>query len=188
MKRALFPANFALFALLGVMLLLSACAGNKPYVIELMPAPEVYDDGAIDPFNDTGSVDALPINRIFYATDRLPADPGDKSLFYRNQRGEILRLGVARVKIARANITWEEARRISLAKNRSERYPIQVSGVEEYGILDRSAASLIIPEKLGGDPHAAARAFAAAINRKLESSKRKDIYVYTHARKNFTAG
>ena len=163
--------------------MVSACAGNKPYTIELMPSPDVYEDGAIDPFRDTGSVKVLPYNRILYATDRRPADESDKSLFYRNERGGVLRLGVARVKLARANITWEEARRISLAKNRSGKYPIQVSGVDEYGILDRSAASLAIPEQLGKDPHAAARAFADAINNKLDNSKRKDIYVYTHGYK-----
>ncbi len=163
--------------------MVSACAGNKPYTIELMPSPDVYEDGAIDPFRDTGSVKVLPYNRILYATDRRPADESDKSLFYRNERGGVLRLGVARVKLARANITWEEARRISLAKNRSGKYPIRVSGVDEYGILDRSAASLAIPEQLGKDPHAAARAFADAINNKLDNSKRKDIYVYTHGYK-----
>ncbi len=183
MKKILSPANFALIALVCLLLLLSACAGNKPYTIELMPSPDVYEDGAIDPFRDTGSVKVLPYNRILYATDRRPADESDKSLFYRNERGGVLRLGVARVKLARANITWEEARRISLAKNRSGKYPIQVSGVDEYGILDRSAASLAIPEQLGKDPHAAARAFADAINNKLENSKRKDIYVYTHGYK-----
>ena len=169
--------------LVCVLLMVSACAGNKPYTIELMPSPDVYDDGVIDPFRDTGSVNVLPYNRILYATDRLPSDENDKSLFYRNERGGVLRLGVARVKLARANITWEEARRISLAKNRSEKYPIRVSGVDEYGILDRSAASLAIPEQLGEDPHAAARAFADAVNNKLENSKRKDIYVYTHGYK-----
>ena len=183
MKKVLSPANFAFIPLVCVFLLLAACAGNKPYMIELMPSPDVYDDGAIDPFRDTGSVNVLPYNRILYATDRLPADVSDKNLFYRNERGGVLRLGVARVKIARANITWEEARRISLAKNRSEKYPIQVAGIDEYGILDRSATSIAIPEQLGEDPHAAARAFADAINNKLENSKRKDIYVYTHGYK-----
>jgi esterase/lipase superfamily enzyme len=183
MKKIPFPTNFAQIALVYLLLLLAACAGNKPYTIELMPSPDVYDDGAIDPFTDTGSVKVLPYNRILYATDRLPADESDKSLFYRNERGGVLRLGIARVKIARAKITWEEARRISLAKNRSEKYPIQVSGVDEYGVLDRSAVSLAIPEQLGEDPHAAARAFADAVNTKLANSKRKDIYVYTHGYK-----
>jgi esterase/lipase superfamily enzyme len=183
MKKILLPTNFTLIALVCLLLMVSACAGNKPYTIELMPSPDVYDDGAIDPFTDTGSVKVLPYNRILYATDRRPADESDKSLFYRNERGGVLRLGVARVKLARANITWEEARRISLAKNRSGKYPIRVSGVDEFGILDRSAASLAIPEQLGKDPHAAARAFADAINNKLENSKRKNIYVYTHGYK-----
>ncbi len=183
MKKILSPTNFALIALVCLLLMVSACAGNKPYTIELMPSPDVYEDGAIDPFRDTGSVKVLPYNRILYATDRQPADESDKSLFYRNERGGVLRLGVARVKLARANITWEEARRISLAKNRSGKYPIRVSGVDEYGILDRSAASLAIPEQLEKDPHTAARAFADAINNKLENSKRKDIYVYTHGYK-----
>jgi len=182
-KKILFPTNFALIALVCLLLMVSACAGNKPYTIELMPSPDVYDDGAIDPFTDTGSVKVLPYNRILYATDRLPADESDKSLFYRNERGGVLRLGIARVKIARANITWEEARRISLAKNRSEKYPIRVSGVDEFGVLDRSATPQIAPDQLGADPHAAARAFADAINNKLENSKRKDIYVYTHGYK-----
>jgi esterase/lipase superfamily enzyme len=169
--------------IVGILLMLTACAGNKPYVIELMPSPDVYDDGAIDPFADTGAVIDLPYTGILYATDRLPADESDESLYYRNERGGFLRLGVARVEMVGAEISWEEARRISLAKNRSKKYPIRVSGVDEYGILDRSAASLAVPERLGGDPHAAARAFADAVNAKLANSKRKDIYVYTHGYK-----
>ena len=183
MKKLVLSANLMQRMLVIVILMVSACAGNKPYTIDLMPSPDVYDDGAIDPFKDTGAVYVKPYDRILYATDRLPADESDKSQFYGNARGGVLRLGAARVELARAKITWEEARRISLAKNRSEKYPIRVSGVEEYGILDRSAASLAIPEKLGDDPQAAARAFADAVNAKLENSRRKDIYVYTHGYK-----
>ena len=183
MKKLVLSANLMQRMLVIVILMVSACAGNKPYTIDLMPSPDVYDDGAIDPFKDTGAVYVKPYDRILYATDRLPAAEGDKSLFYGNARGGVLRLGAARVELARAKITWEEARRISLAKNRSEKYPIRVSGVEEYGILDRSAASLAIPEKLGDNPQAAARAFADAVNAKLANSRRKDIYVYTHGYK-----
>ena len=183
MNKLFLSANFRPIVLAILIFLVSACAGNKPYVIELMPSPDVYDDGVIDPFKDTGTIDVLPFDRIWYATDRRPAEESDKSLFYGNARGGVLRLGVARVKMAGANITWEEARRISLAKNRSEKYPIKVSDVEEYGILDRSAVSLETPKNLGQDPHAAARSFADDINAKLANSKRKDIYVYTHGYK-----
>jgi esterase/lipase superfamily enzyme len=36
MKKAFPPANLALISLVCVLLLLSACAGNKPYVVELV--------------------------------------------------------------------------------------------------------------------------------------------------------
>ncbi|MGB5748497.1 MAG: alpha/beta hydrolase [Desulfobacterales bacterium] len=85
--------------------------------------------------------------------------------------------------MAGVEMSWEEARRISLAKNRSKKYPIQVVGINEYGILDRSATPLIAPDQLGQDSHAAARSFADAVNTKLANSKRKDIYVYTHGYK-----
>jgi esterase/lipase superfamily enzyme len=183
MKKLVLSANLMQRMLVILILMVSACAGNKPYTIDLMPSPDVYDDGAIDPFKDTGAVYVKPYDRILYATDRLPADESDKSQFYGNARGGVLRLGAARVELAKSKVTWEEARRISLAKNRSGKYPIRVSGVEEYGILDRSAASLAIPEQLGENPHAAARAFADAVNSKLANSRRKDIYVYTHGYK-----
>ena len=80
MKKISIPGLFGPIVLACVLLMVSACAGNKPYTIELMPSPDVYDDGAIDPFTDTGSVNVLPYNRILYATDRLPADESDKSL------------------------------------------------------------------------------------------------------------
>ena len=183
MKKILFTSCVKCIVFIGLLLMSTACAGNKPYVIELMPSPDVYDDGEIDPFADSGAVIDLPDYGILYATDRLPADDSDESLFYRNERGGFLRLGVARVKMAGVEMSWEEARRISLAKNRSKKYPIQVVGINEYGILDRSATPLISPDQLGEDPHAAARSFADAVNTKLADSKRKDIYVYTHGYK-----
>ena len=166
-----------------ILLLLTACAGDQPYVVDLMPSPDVFDDGVIDPFATTGSIINLPYGGILYATDRLPADGSDESLFYRNERGYYLRLGLAQVELVGEPMSWEEARRISLAKNRSKKYPIRVSAVEEYGILDRSAISLIPPEELGADPHAAARLFADTVNAKLANSIRKDIYIYTHGYK-----
>ena len=173
-----------LFAVLvSVLLLLTACASNKPYRVELMPSPDVFDDGAIDPFLDTERRQALPVDKIFYATDREPAGEDDRSRFYNNQRGKVVRLGVANVKFVRADISWEEARDISLAKNRTDKYPIQVSSVEEFGILDRTIREGTPSHLLGENPHTPAKAFADAINAKLAKSKRKDIYIYTHGYK-----
>lgn len=163
---------------LALLLGLSACAGNKSYEINLMPAPDVYEKGKIDPFSDTDPIKKIPYSGVLYATDRLPTT-GEKH-FYLNQRGYVLRLGVGRVEVGDEDITWEEARRISLLKNRSEKYPLRVTGVEEFGILPESYTVFNPPELKAADVVQAAARFAAAVNDKLAISKRKDIYIYVH--------
>ena len=49
------------------------CGGLGPDQIFLMPPPDVYDKGIIDPFADAISVEDLPYDGILYATDRSPA-------------------------------------------------------------------------------------------------------------------
>ncbi len=38
--------------LIVVVIGLAACASDLPYKINLMPAPDIYDQGAIDPFSE----------------------------------------------------------------------------------------------------------------------------------------
>jgi len=167
-----------LMAGLFLLLILSACAGNKPYEINLMPAPDVYEKGKIDPFSDTNPIKKIPYSGILYATDRLPTT-GEKH-FYLNQRGHVLRLGVGRIDVGPEDISWEEARRISLLKNRTEKYPLRLAGVEEYGILPESFTVFNPTELKAADVDKAAARFAAAVNEKLAISKRRDIYIYVH--------
>lgn len=171
-----------LIILLAIATGLVACSRNKPFQINLMPAPEVYDE-EFNPFTDTSPIDDLPYQGILYATDRMPADENSKDSFYTSGRGGFLRLGVARVKLARGEISWEEARRISILKNRSEKYPIHVSGVEEFGGLDRTMTPFLPPDAYGDDVHAPAEKFAKAVNQRLATSKRKDVYIYVHGYK-----
>jgi len=79
--------------------------------------------------------------------------------------------------------TWEEARRISLLKNRADNYPLKVTSVEEIGILDRSFSIFTQPEMIPADPKAASKRFAELINAKLAISKKKDVYIYVHGYK-----
>jgi esterase/lipase superfamily enzyme len=168
--------------ILVLILALSACGGAKPLQIELMPAPEVYDEN-FNPFTDSRSIDDLPYQGVLYATDRMPATEDSKERFYLNDRGGYLRLGLAKVKLARADMTWEDARRLSLAKNRSDKYPIEVSDVEEFGGLDRSWVPFLPLDKIGTYPHSADAEFADVVNSRLATSKRKDIYIYVHGYK-----
>jgi len=162
---------------------LAACASDLVYKIDLMPAPDIYDQGAIDPFVDTGFVETIPYSGILYATDRQPASEKDSDPYYLNKRGHLLRLGVAQVKHSVEGITWEEARRISLLKNRTEKYPLQVAKVEEFGALYDSYSFFNDPKLLDSNPRQPAEHFAEMINEKLDHSKRKDIYIYIHGYK-----
>jgi esterase/lipase superfamily enzyme len=163
---------------------LTACAGKEFYHIDLMPAPDVYDDGAVDPFEDNTTIEHLPYEGMLFATDREPAEEGQEEDYYQNKRGHVLRLGVARVELGSQGLSWEEARRVSLAKNRTEKYPLRVLEVKEFGVLEDTVPwafverSEVSPDLLDGDEQ-----FIKAINDKLASSERKDIYIYVHGYK-----
>ncbi|MGF1759302.1 alpha/beta hydrolase [Photobacterium sagamiensis] len=164
--------------------LLTACVSDGLYQFNLMPAPDVYDDGTVDPFVDNNPIDNLPYGGVLYATDREPADEEHKEDYYQNKRGHVLRLGAARIELGTEGLTWEEARKLSLAKNRTEKYPLRVSGVTEFGILETTIPWLFVapgelpPEMLDGDEE-----FVQAINEKLSISKRKHVYIYVHGYK-----
>ena len=57
--------------------LLSACASAPVDQIDLMPAPDVYGDGLLNPLPDTSPFDRIPYDGILFATDRSPATEED---------------------------------------------------------------------------------------------------------------
>ncbi|WP_156459515.1 alpha/beta hydrolase [Brevundimonas sp. Root1279] len=146
---------------------------------DLMPAPEAFDDGAINPLPDHNPIRDLPYGGVLYATDRAPATGDCAEPYYPSARGQVLRLGAARIEVGDTAMTWEEARRISLLKNRPKTYPLRVTGVTEFGILE-STRNALFGREPGDDPAAPGRMFAAAINAKLAISKLKDVFIYVH--------
>ena len=167
--------------ILALLFSLTACGGKKLDQIFLMPAPDVYDTGAIDPFTDFDPIKSIPYEGMLYATDRKPAEEGDEKNVYLNERWFLLRLGVGKIKLGDDSMTWEEAREISLLKNRSDKYPMKITAVEEIGILAESYSNFIPPKV--SDIEQPGKEFAAKINEKLATSKRKDIYIYVHGYK-----
>ena len=162
-------------------LALSGCASQPKNQIMLMPAPDVFDQGEWDPFTDHDPIKDIPYGGILYATDREPAR--EEGRHYLDERGHVLRLGVAKVTMGKEGMTWEEARRISLLKKRPEDYPLKVTDVQEVEILDRSinvlTESLIDKDQLQlpGEP------FVDKVNAKLAISQVKDIFIYVHGYK-----
>lgn len=151
----------------------------------MMPAPEVYAEAEVSPFADSNPIADIPYDGILFATDRRPAGEGDSESHYTTERGFLLRVGSAKIDFAPGGMTWEEARRVSLLKNRSESYPLRVREVDEYGVLSASINPLTVGRDGVTAEGAAAttQRFTREINAKLASSKRKDVYVYVHGYK-----
>jgi esterase/lipase superfamily enzyme len=169
-------------SLLLMVLFATACTSGGNYQLNLMPAPDIYDDGNINPFVDDDPISAGVQPDILYATDRAPAATDDKRYeHYTNQRGFVLRLGSAGIHFGEDDsITWEEARRVSLLKNRTEDYPLEVASVEEFGVLDRTIRPFDEGIEASATP---GRRFIAEIDRRLESSASQDVYIYVHGYK-----
>ena len=161
-----------------VVLALTGCASQPKDQIMLMPAPDVFDQGDWDPFTDRNPINDIPYGGILYATDREPAR--EEGQYYLDDRGHVLRLGVAQVKAGKDGMSWEEARRISLLKERPEDYPLKVTDVQEVAILDRSINVLtkslveVDQQQVSGDH------FVDKVNAKLAISKVKDVFIYVH--------
>ena len=165
--------------------LLTACASKPIDEIQLMPAPDVYGDGLLNPLPDTNPFDRIPYDGILYATDRSPATEQDREQYYRNDRGQVVRLGLAEIQFGKKEFTWEFARSISMLKSRSEEYPIKITNADEWGIMDSTIpywfdVSLISEDELPAD---ATDRFAHAINEQLAVSKKKHVYIYVHGYK-----
>jgi hypothetical protein len=169
--------------LMTLCLLLAACGGTKPkkHSIFLMPAPDVYDSGEIDPFTTNDPISRGVLPGVLFATDRKQATPGTKSFpYYTDERGNALRLGLAQIRLGHDGATsWEEVRRISLLKDRPTDYPLEVKGVQDFGILPETLRPW---DDIAADPEAGER-FAAAIDAQLATSELNDVFIYVHGYK-----
>jgi len=165
---------------LTILVILGACTDTGDYRIDLMPSPEVYEEGSVDPFIGAVPIDEFPYDGMLYATDRKPAADGAVQHYYLNERGNVLRLGIAQVELARDDVTWQDARRVSILKSSGKDFPIRISKVSEFGVLDRTATEFMPPEEVREVSRPANEAFAEKVNAKLARSRRKDVYIYVH--------
>ena len=166
--------------------LISACASSPPIdQVELMPAPDVYGDGLINPLPEFDPIEAIPYKGILFATDRLPAGPLDEEKYYVNDRGELLRVGVADVKFGDDTHLWDQAREFSMVKYRTEKYPVKIKDIEEWGFIGASKpwwVNLDLEFDSSPPPDATER-FTNAIDAQLVRSKKKDVYIFVHGYK-----
>jgi esterase/lipase superfamily enzyme len=150
-----------------------------------MPAPEVYGEGLLIPLPDINPFDKIPYDGILFATDREPATDEDPEQYYRNDLGQVVRLGLAEIQFGKKDFSWEFARQISMLKTRSEKYPVKISKVDEWEILESSIPYRYDTDLISEDqrpPDATAR-FTDAINSQLAFSNKKHVYIFVHGYK-----
>ena len=170
---------------LVIVCIIIGCSSAPVDRINLMPAPEVYGDGLLNPLPETNPFERIPYDGILFATDRAPATKEDHEKYYRNDRGQVLRLGLAEIQFGKKEFQWEFARQVSMLKSRTTEFPVKISKVEEWGILGSSVPywfdmSLISEEN---KPPDVTNKFAEAINAQLAISKKKHVYIYVHGYK-----
>ena len=167
------------------LLMITSCASLPIDQVNLMPAPDVYGDGLINPLPVLAPIPNIPYKGILYATDRRPADENDPENYYANDRGLLVRLGVARVAVGNRDYEWDVARNVSMLKTRSDKFPLKIASVEEWGLLGSTVPywadlGLMFPDN---PPPDATERFAEAINAQLSRSKKKHVYIYVHGYK-----
>jgi len=174
--------NIAAVMGLIIVLLLPACSSNQPVQIELMAAPEIYQEEKFTPFDNQGPIRIDEPFDILYATDRVKSGDLTQWPYYLPERGHVLRLGRASVKLGDGNYTWEEVRNITLLKNRSSDYPLSINSVSEMGVLEESIGD-VSKLFMAVEESDVGQTYAKVINRRLARSRVKDIYIYTHGYK-----
>lgn len=184
MKTAIIVRSIRTVCVAGL-LFFAGCASAPVDQIELMPAPDVYGDGLLNPLPEANPFERIPYDGILFATDRAPAGADDPEQYYQNERGYLLRLGLAEIQFGKKEFQWDFARQISMLKSRSSEFPVKISSVEEWGMLESSVPSwfdmnLVSEEETPPD---ASDKYAEAINAQLAVSKKKSVYIYVHGYK-----
>lgn len=168
---------FGSFLLAG---LLIGCGPDVYNERELMSSPILYSEAKFDPFPNLTAQNVADHTKLFFVTDRQPARDGDPQAHYNNERGYVLRAGVADIDVDPPLSSWEEAREVTLSADRAEELTLTVAGVDEFGVLPFSATQYLENAPTKASMQDAGGQFAKLIDQQLARSANKDIFIYSH--------
>lgn len=195
------PRGICLHVVVLCAALLPACGGCSK-TPSLMPTPNVYAQGLINPFQDVPP--ALQNNRVevLYLTDRKPEKyfPDWQSYGYRRSRS--LRYGVSEVEFGE-DVSWAELVKASTTARRSRSLPVHLRKVRELGQFPPTPRILVeaattTATTMPTTPHthpatapspdqeqrAAEEAFRNELNSRLAASPVKDVFIFVHGYNN----
>lgn len=139
-----------------------------------MPAPVIYESGAINPFTHLSGKKRSIRNGVFYVTNRGPVSNGTDTS-YGNGLSSSIHMGEATVRMGAPHDTWSDLVVSSLAPSRASPVPLEVESVRETARMPGGGS----PARLD----AGQREFVNAINRELDRAADKEIMVYVHGTK-----
>ena len=154
MSRAVVLAVLALFSLL-------AGCGNGDVTWTMMPAPVIMKDARFDFTRLVAPEDRDTDVRVLYATTRAPAPEGARERYLRSE-GDAVRLGLAHVQLGEPGWSFADLVESDRTSRVDTLRPARVTSVEEFG-------------KMGSD---ADRAFIAAIDRQVQTSRTGEAVIY----------
>ena len=162
-------------------LLLAGCAGRP-----LMPTPNLYLDGTVNPFPDVPAELQSNLVEVLYLTDRLPEIDAEGKLNYGYGRSKSLAWGVANVSLG-DDLSWSDLVKASRTKERSKPLRIKLLSVDERGRGPGTPAPFKIKDGFPqSDPEVMAQirihtdTFHQELSKRLTLSERKDVLVFVH--------
>ena len=171
-----------LILVLAFSISISACSSTY----NLPKPPNIYNNQAPYPSKNVGPDKQSAISEILYVTDRGPKKLEDGSLKYTDERSQILRYGVGRVKIGE-NKSWSDI--VAAANSDIERIKLEetlhsISPESEFPstpLLFKvvNGVGAIDPEQLRAY-EAAREDFQGFVREALSSSAKKEVVVFIH--------
>ncbi len=195
-RMAIFGTRGMAILFVGVLLLTAIAGCSSP--MALMPTPNVYAWGNVDPFADVPP--ALQNNHVdvLYVTDRMPEGTSPIGVEYGYKRSRSVGFGISQVEIGH-DVSWDELAKASRSSMRLINLPLTVTKTTELGRFPPTPRSLIeirplttvpdSPTALLGDIEDAAELAAEANFRhelaaQLAKTPQKEVYVFVHGYNN----
>ncbi len=151
----------ALALVMGLLSLVSCVPKPKPQW--LMPAPQIYQKGGVNPFGGLAQKQKGTKLPVYYATNRNPA-----GRYYGSSVGPRLRFGVADVAIGNESDNWDSLAKASQEATRATPLPLRLLDFDEFGTNDQETHA---PEWL------------RKVGETVRQSRSKDVLVYVHGAK-----
>lgn len=151
----------------------------------MMPAPFIMEDGNINLVAQTPAARQSTDIDILFATDRKKTASGDADKYLSAHRGDAVTVGSVTIHAGSdEKTTWAELADDTLRAKPKQEHRLTLTKLEEFGKLyfteppaqfsEEKTPATTMPDRTP------ARQFALEINKRLDASDRKDVYLFIH--------